>query len=200
MSIYIPIVSYYAISANRLCFILNRNHQFLIKSIYCIVNFCFSFVIALDHVDKFKELCCSNHLPVLKHLYFSLCFPKEFEQTWRTCPFGLNNEWPFDNIDCYMDETRIHNDGKRDLITEQVFVVYKHPVNILLKYKRSFCNHYFTSLVSSPVKIVHPRSITWNCDPIDEPDRLIKSLQVIASGYVDKLYLKNQDEDELVSE
>ncbi len=149
------------------------------------------FRIAFDHVGKFKDLCCSINLPVLKQLHFSFCFPKELKQTWQISTFGYDNKWPFDNIECYIDEVWIHTNDDLNFITETVFIVYKGPINILLPHKRALHNYHFATHASTPIKTAGRRSIIWSYDHIDEPDQLVKTLQVIASNHVDKLYLKN---------
>jgi hypothetical protein len=150
-----------------------------------------SSVLALNHLEKFKELCCSNHLPALRHLHFSFCFPKNLAEDWRMSSFNVNNEWPFDNTDFYIDEGLVINADSRFII-EQIFIVYKRPVNILFQYKRTLYNHHFTRLLSSTMKTKQRRSVKWNCDEIDEADQLMKSLQLIANDRIDKLYLKNK--------
>ncbi len=127
----------------------------------------------------------------MKHLHFSFFFPKELEQTWRICSFGCNNEWPFDNIDCYVDEIWIRTDDKSKFIIEKAFIIYKRPINILLQYKRTLHNHHLATRASTTIKTAHRRSILWSYDRMDEPGQFVKTLQVIASNRVDKLYLKN---------
>jgi len=141
----------------------------------------FFFFVALDHVGKFQELCDSNHLPALKHLHFSFCFPTELEYTWRISSFGCNDEWPFDNIDCYIDENWISTYEK----LETLFIVYKRPINVLLQHKRTFHNHFFAKHASVPIRTIRRRSIEWTCNQIDEPEQFVKTLQVIASDRVD---------------
>jgi hypothetical protein len=147
------------------------------------------FLAALDHVGKFQELCGPTQLPALKNLHFSFCFPKELECEWRISLFGCNKEWPFDNVDCYIDESWISTDGGVDFITKTMFIVYKCPIDVLLQHKRSLHNHRFATHASVPIIRNRRRSIEWTCDKIDEPDQLVKTLQVIASDRVDKLHL-----------
>jgi hypothetical protein len=149
----------------------------------------FFFLAALDHVGKFQELCGFTHLPALKNLYFSFCFPEELESAWRISSFGCNGEWPFDNIECYIDEYVTTDCGGEDCITETVFVVYKRPINILLQHKRTLHNHGFATQASVPIITTQRRSVEWTCDRIDASDQLVNTLRVVADGRVDALYL-----------
>jgi hypothetical protein len=130
-------------------------------------------------------------LPALKHLHFSFCFPKELAEQWKMSSFNVNNKWPFDNTDSYIDEGLVNKDDFR-FTNEQMFIIYKRPLNILFQYKRTLSNHHFIRLLSSTLKTKRCRSLLWNCSEIDEPVQLRKSLQIIADDRIDKLYIKNQ--------
>lgn len=153
------------------------------------------FVLALNHLDKFKELCCSDHLPALKHLHFSFCFPKPLADEWKMSLLNVNNGWPFDDVDCYIDEG-LFNDGTVVLITEEIFVIYKRPIDILFQYKRALYNHHFLRLLSSTstIKTEQRPSVVWYCDEIDKHDELLKSLELIANDRIDQLILENKRE------
>jgi hypothetical protein len=157
--------------------------------IFILLLILFYFLAALDHVGKFQELCGSTHLPALKNLHFSFCFPQEIEYAWRMSPFNCNGEWPFDNLGCYIDESWISVQDGIDFITKAVFIVYKRPISVLLHHKRTFHNHRFAEHVSVPIIRTRRRLIEWTCNQKYEPDQLIKTLRVIASGPLNELYL-----------
>lgn len=149
----------------------------------------FFFLVALDHVGKFQELCCSMQLLSLKKLHFSLCFPKELEHAWRISSFGCNGEWPFNNLNCYIDQSWTFTDRGLNRIAETFFIVYRCPISVLLQHKRTVHNHHFASHASVPIRTTRQRSIEWTCDQIDEPDQLVNTLRTIASSHIDKLVL-----------
>ncbi len=145
------------------------------------------FLAALDLVDKFQVFCGSNHLPSLKNLHFSFCFPQEIEQAWQMSSFSSNSKWPFDNLVCYIDESRISTDGSSAFMTKTLFIVYTRPINIILQHKRTLHNHRFATHGSVPIIKTQRRLLEVTCDQIDEPEQLVKTLQVVASSQVDKL-------------
>lgn len=147
-----------------------------------------SYILALEHLLKFKELCCPKNFMRIKSFHFSIYFPKEFEKIWRKNFFDLDNQWPLVNIDFYIDEIELwEKDYKKT--TGQVFAIYKRPIDTLLRYKRSFYSHHCTLLLSAPIRNIHRRSIVWNWNQIDETEQIVNSLQMIASDHVDRLYL-----------
>ncbi|CAF1315387.1 unnamed protein product, partial [Didymodactylos carnosus] len=143
----------------------------------------------LDHVDKFQKLCGSTHLPSLKKLHFSLCFPQEMKQAWQMRSFNYNGKWPFDNLVCYIDESWISTDGGTDFMTKTLFIVYTRPIYIILQHKRTLHNHRFATHAAVPIITTQRRSLEVTYDQTDEPEQLVKTLQVVASSRVDKFQL-----------
>jgi hypothetical protein len=103
--------------------------------------------------------------------------------------FNCNGKWPFDNIDCYIDESQIRIDHRWKIVTKTFFIVYRRPISMLLQHKRILHNHRFALHASVPVKTSQRRSIEWTCDQVDKLDQLVDTLRVIASNHVDKLKL-----------
>ncbi|UJR31600.1 hypothetical protein I4U23_019086 [Adineta vaga] len=116
----------------------------------------------LDCIGEFQELCSSTHLPCLKNLHFSLCFPQEMEPMWQMSSFNYNRQWPFNNIDCYLDDCYIRTQKESDLIPKTLFVIYTHPINVLFRYKRTFYNYGFTTHIYT--------SHSYNSATIDSMD------------------------------
>ncbi|CAF4284234.1 unnamed protein product, partial [Rotaria magnacalcarata] len=143
----------------------------------------------LDHVGKFQELCSSTYLPALKDLHFSFCFPQEMEHGWQMSSFSCNGKWPFDNLGCYLDDSWISVDGDLNSVTDPLFVVYKRPINVLLQHKRTLHNHRLVEHAIIPIVTNGRRSLDLTCDQTDQPDKLLKNLQVAANSSVNKIYL-----------
>ncbi|CAF4137151.1 unnamed protein product [Rotaria magnacalcarata] len=143
----------------------------------------------LDHVGKFQELCSSTYLPALKDLHFSFCFPQEMEHGWQMSSFSCNGKWPFDNHGCYLDDSWISVDGDLNSVTDPLFAVYKRPINVLLQHKRTLHNHRLVEHAIIPIVTNGRRSLDLTCDQTDQPDKLLKNLQVAANSSVNKIYL-----------
>ncbi|CAF3805924.1 unnamed protein product [Rotaria magnacalcarata] len=143
----------------------------------------------LDFVGKFQEVCGSTYLPALKHLHFSFCFPQEIEDSWRISSFDRNGQWPFDNLAYYKCEIRISDLNSSVFSKKALFVVYKGPINLLFHHKRTFRNHCFAEHASVPIMTTRRRLIQWIGDLKDEPDRLMETLRILASGRANELHL-----------
>jgi hypothetical protein len=157
--------------------------------IFILLLILFFFLLAFDHLDKFQELCGSTHLPSLKNLHFSFCFPQEMEHAWRTNPFNCNSEWPFDNIGYYIDETLVIAKNGIGFVTETLLIIYRRPINVLLQHKRTLHNHHFATHASLPIITTQRRSLELTCDRMGDPIQVVKTLQVIASSHLKKLHL-----------
>ncbi|CAF1095545.1 unnamed protein product [Adineta steineri] len=143
----------------------------------------------LDHLSKFQEICCSTHLPALKALHFSLCFPETLEHAWRNSSVGYSGEWPFDNLNYYIEDILIFTDGALHRIKKTFFVVYRSPVSVILQHKRTLHNNGFPLHVPTPINTVQRRYMEWTCDEVNKNDQLDNTLRMIASGPVDRLKL-----------
>ncbi|CAF0993440.1 unnamed protein product [Rotaria sordida] len=143
----------------------------------------------LDHLDKFQELCGTTYLPSLKNLHFSFCFPQEMEYAWRISPFSYNGQWPFDNIDYYIDDYLFVVDDRVSLVTKTLLIIYKHPINVLLRHKRTLHNHRFAVHASNPIIGIRRRSLELTCNQMDNTDQLVKTLQVITSSHLNEFHL-----------
>ncbi|CAF0771636.1 unnamed protein product [Rotaria sp. Silwood1] len=148
----------------------------------------------LDHLSRFQQVCDSQHLPSLKNLYFSFCFPKEIEEAWRISPFSSNGEWPFDNIDYYVDDTLFLDDDGVSFVKRSQFIIYTRPINILLEHKRTLHNHRFARHAYMPIITNRRRSLQLTCNEMDNPDQLVKTLQIVGSSHVNKLELIYRDD------
>ncbi|CAF1359079.1 unnamed protein product [Rotaria magnacalcarata] len=157
------------------------------------------YVHTLNHIDEFQKLCGPTHVPALKNLYFSFCFPQDMEHVWRKSSFHRNGEWPFDNIDCYIDESLIATGRLHDFATTTLFIVYKRPISVLLQHRRTLHNHRFATHASAPIFTTRRQSLLLTYDKIDKPDELFKTLQVLARCSVDKLHLKYRGDQANVS-
>jgi hypothetical protein len=149
----------------------------------------FLFLAALVRLGQFQELCSSTKFPALKNLHFSLCFPQEIEHTWRISSFNCNRQWPFDNINSYIDECYMRDVNARQFIPKILFVIYNCPLNLLYRHKRSFHNHGFATHVSTPIRTIRRQFVQWTCDQHYEAKQFNKTLQIIASGHVKELHL-----------
>ncbi len=154
----------------------------------------FFFFSALDHLVRFQEVCGSTHLPALKNLYFSFCFPQEMEHAWRMSPFSYKGEWPFDNIGYYLDESLFLVNRYGGFVTKTQLIIYKRPINVLLQYRRTLHNHRFAEHASIPIITSRRRSFELTFDQIDDPNKLIKTLQIAASSHLTKLILTYPNE------
>ncbi|CAF4147540.1 unnamed protein product, partial [Rotaria magnacalcarata] len=148
----------------------------------------------LDHLSRFQQVCDSQHLTSLKNVYFSFCFPKEIEEAWRISPFSSNGEWPFDNIDYYVDDPLFLDDDGVSFVKRSQFIVYTRPINILLEHKRTLHNHRFATHASMPIITNRRRSLQLTCNEMDNPDQLLKTLQTVGSSHVNKLELIYRDD------
>ncbi|CAF4233839.1 unnamed protein product, partial [Rotaria magnacalcarata] len=148
----------------------------------------------LDHLSRFQQVCDSQHLPSLKNLYFSFCFPKEIEEAWRISPFSSNGEWPFDNVDHYEDDPLFFDDDGVSFVKRSQFIIYTRPINILLEHKRTLHNHRFATHASMPIITNRRRSLQLTCNEMDNPDQLLKTLQIVGSSHVNKLELIYRDD------
>jgi hypothetical protein len=163
------------------------------SSIESILNkniYIFLIILALDHVDQFHELCYSMKLFLLKHFYFSFRFPEEIENVWHSNLFINNNKWPFDNIGYFKDESFVFTGHGIRYIQKVFFIIYKHPIDILLKYKRTLHNHCFATHTSHSNMKNQSNSIQWTCNRIDQSDQILKTLKTIATGHVKSLSIK----------
>jgi hypothetical protein len=147
------------------------------------------FLLALDRLRQFEELCTSTYFPALKSLHFSLCFPQEIEHTWRMTLFNSSRQWPFDNINCYIDEHHVNVWETGSYITKVFFVIYNCPVSLLYYHKRNFYNYGFARHVSAPIRIIRRRLLQWTCDQKYDAEQFNKTLQIVASGHVNELHL-----------
>ncbi|CAM2728191.1 unnamed protein product [Rotaria socialis] len=148
----------------------------------------------LDHLSRFQQVCDSQHLPSLKNLYFSFCFPKEIEEAWRISLFSFNGEWPFDNVDHYVDDPLFLDDDGVSFIKRSQLIIYTRPINILLEHKRTLHNHRFATQASMPIITNRRRSLQLTCNEMDNPDQLLKTLQIVGSSHVNKLELIYRDD------
>ena len=146
--------------------------------------------LALDHVGRFEDICCSSRLPALKDLYFSFRFPQERERAWHTSSFGKSNKWPFDNIGCFTNERLTSDCVRAQYVPKMFIIVYKHPINVLLKHSRSLLNHSIAAHASHSHTVNQSHSIQWICDQMNEPNRIRKTFRTIASGLSRSLSVK----------
>ena len=138
--------------------------------------------LGLDHVGRFEEICGSGRLPALKDLYFSFRFPPELENAWQSTAFGRSNKWPFDNIGCLTNECLVLDDYSPGRIPKSFLIVYKNPINVLLKYTRSLLNHSFANHAAHLHAVNQSHSIHWICGQVNEPDRIMKTFHTIRAG------------------
>jgi hypothetical protein len=152
------------------------------------------FLVALDHFGKFEDLCSSQHLPALKNLHFSIVFPQEIEVAWRMSSFNGKDKWPFNNVDSYIDESYNYVDAKCACITQNIFIIYNHPIDFLIRHRRTFHNHRLMTHVSKPIFTTRRRLMQWSTDQKYESNQISEILRVIASDRVNKLHLSWFDE------
>ncbi|CAF3697866.1 unnamed protein product [Rotaria sordida] len=128
-------------------------------------------------------------MPLLEKLTLIDLYDYKIEESWRISPFNYNREWPFDNIDYYVDETLFLDVNGVSIVERSQFIIYKHPINILLEHKRTLHNHRFATHASMPIITNRRRSLqlTWN--QMDNPDQLLKTLQIVGSSHLNKLDL-----------
>jgi hypothetical protein len=161
--------------------------------IFILLLILFFFLLAFDHLDKFQELCGSTHLPSLKNLHFSFCFPQDIEYAWRTNPLNCNGEWPFDNIGYYTDESLFHRNNGTHFVIKTQFIIYRRPINVILQHKRTLHNDRFAVHVSMPIVTSRRRSLELTCDQMCDSNHLVKILHVVGSSHLTKLHLTYLD-------
>ena len=108
--------------------------------------------------------------------------------------FICEKQWPFENVNCFIDETYESWDCFPTEL-RRLLVVYNCPINAILQHRRIFHNNHFAKHVSTPVKTTRRRSIHWSCDKTDQLNQFLETLQTIASDHVDKLDIKWLDKD-----
>lgn len=134
--------------------------------------------LALDHVSRFDEIFRSGRLPALKNLYFSLRFPQQLEKAWKASSFGRSDTWPFDDIGCFKNECFGIGAIKRR-VPQKFFIVFKHPINVLLKHTRLLFNHSFAIRASNAHATNRSHYMSWICNEVNEPDQLLKTFRTI---------------------
>jgi hypothetical protein len=92
--------------------------------------------------------------------------------------------WPFKNLAYHLDE-QVVSDYLYNKVTKTVLLFYTFPLDVLLQYKCSVHNHSFTQYSTR----INRRSIEWMCNKIDNLDQLAITLNKLASGHVNTLYL-----------
>lgn len=152
------------------------------------------FLLELDHLGKFQELCSSKHLPALKNLHFSFCFPQQIELAWRMNSFNWKDKWPFDNVDSYVDESYNYVNARYTSITQTIFIVYNRPIDFLVRHRRTFYNHHLVAHVSKPILTTRRRLMQWSTNQKYQSNQINEILRVIASGRVNELHLIYFDE------
>jgi hypothetical protein len=103
--------------------------------------------------------------------------------------FNCNRQWPFDNINSYIDECYMRDLNAREFFPKILFVIYNCPINLLYRYKRSFHNYGFATHVSAPIRTIRRQFVQWTCDQQYEAEQFNKTLQIVASGHVNELHL-----------
>jgi hypothetical protein len=161
----------------------------MMSNTFDFLNYTLLSLIALDLLGQFQELCNSTYFPALKNLHFSLRFPQEIEHTWRMSSFNCNAQYPFDNINSYIDECYVYVSDARDFIPKILFVIYNCPINLLYRYKRCFHNYAFATHVCVPIRTIRRQCVEWVCDRKYETEQVNKTLRVVASGRVNELHL-----------
>lgn len=116
------------------------------------------------------------------------------EHFWRLSSFNCDNQWPLDNLAYYIDEIWTSIRDRAFYCTKALFIVYKRPLDLVFRHKRDFHNSGFATHAGIPIKTTRRRSVHWSSDVIEEPGRLVKTLQIIAGGPVTKLHLTYLDE------
>ncbi|CAF1088095.1 unnamed protein product [Rotaria sp. Silwood1] len=121
-------------------------------------------------------------------------YDHKIEEAWRISPFSSNGEWPFDNIDYYVDDTLFLDDDGVSFVKRSQFIIYTRPINILLEHKRTLHNHRFARHAYMPIITNRRRSLQLTCNEMDNPDQLVKTLQIVGSSHVNKLELIYRDD------
>ncbi|CAF2596545.1 unnamed protein product [Rotaria sp. Silwood2] len=153
----------------------------------------------LDHLGKFQELCSSKRLPALKNLHFSFCFPQQIEVAWQMSSFNWKDKWPFDSVDSYIDESYNYVKAKYTCIPQNIFIIYNHPIDFLIRHRRTFHNHHLVTHVSKPIFTTRRRLTQWSTDQKYESNQISEILRVLASGRVNELHLIYFDEQPYIS-
>jgi hypothetical protein len=145
---------------------------------------------ALDHVRRFEAIFRSGRLLALKDLYFSFRFPQELEKSWKASSFGISDKWPFDNIGCLKNECLASDRARRNRVPTIFFIVYKHPIKVLLKHTRSLFNHLFAIHASNLRASNLSHSMHWICNTVNEPDRVLKTFRTTRAVRCKSLCIK----------
>jgi hypothetical protein len=146
--------------------------------------------LALDHVRRFEEICCSGRLPALKDLYYSFRFPAELEKAWKAHSFSTSDKWPFNDIGCFKNECVATDYMRIERIPKIFFIVYKHPINVLLKHTRSLFNYSFVTHASDHHGTNPSHSISWICNQVNEPEQVLKTFRTIRAVRSKSLCIK----------
>ena len=135
--------------------------------------------LALNQVGRFEEIFRSARFPSLKDLYFSFRFPQELERAWRSSSFGTSDVWPFDSFGCFQSESLTPDQRRMRRVPTLFFIVYKHPIHILLKHTRSLLNHSFAAQIPRLRSVNLSHSMQWICNTVNEPDRVLETFRRI---------------------
>jgi hypothetical protein len=142
-------------------------------------------LVALTRCEEFRRVVDRNHLPSLKKLDFLICIPGDLFETFKNCFFNtLDLTWPFNNVSYHLDEQLVVTDCYRE-VTKTVLLFYTYPLDILLQYTRTVHNHSFAKYTTH----IRQRSIEWTCNKADSLNQLGSTLNKLASGNLNTLYL-----------
>lgn len=92
--------------------------------------------------------------------------------------------WPFNNVAFHLDEQLVSNYLYKK-VTKKALLFYTSPLDMLLKYTRVVYNHSFAQYSTH----INRRSIEWKCNKADSLNQLAFTLNKLAGGHLDVLYL-----------
>ncbi|CAF1632611.1 unnamed protein product [Rotaria magnacalcarata] len=133
-------------------------------------------------------------MPLLEKFILIDLYDHKIEEAWRISPFSSNGKWPFDNVDQYVDDLLFLDDDGVSFVKRSQLIIYTRPINILLEHKRTLHNHRFATHASMPIVTNRRRSLQLTCNEMDNPDQLLKTLQIVGSSHVNKLELIYRDD------
>ena len=120
---------------------------------------------ALNHVHRFQEICCWQ--------------TSSIEASWLHLRLSTNaGEGLIIKYFRSSDPSMISDVSRLNRVIKIFFIVYEHPINVLLKHSRSLFNHSF------PIHTTDPsHSTEWISTQVNQPDRVLKSFRTIQVGH-----------------
>ena len=117
-----------------------------------------------------------------------MCFPEQIEVAWRITSLNWKDKWPFDNVDTYLDESYNYVKAQYTYMTQKIFIIFNHPIDFLIRHRRTFHNHCLVRHVSKSILTTRRRLIEWSTDEKYQSNQISETLRVLLNGHVNELH------------